>query len=211
MKRRSFLKTIWAAILGTSVSPMLVTGVSKASPSSYSTREESMRSEAENLVSYCGSFCGSCKVSGFNMDLGVAAVTNVVSAAGFKGSAESIGWPVMREIATHSCAQFEQQVQSFSELAVKLFPTTNKCRDGCVPGCHFAECCKRKGYFTCADCEELLSCSKIADITKKNPKIKQNLKEIANIGIKKWAEAQYATVKSDKKRLMIEAIDRAFE
>ena len=59
--------------------------------------------------------------------------------------------------------------------------------------------------------EELSSCGKIADITKKNPKIKQNLKDIASVGITKWAEAQYAAVKDVRKQLMLEAIDKAFE
>jgi len=117
----------------------------------------------------------------------------------------------MQEIATHSCSQFELQVQSFAELAAKLFPTTNNCRNGCVPGCHFAECCKKRDYFTCADCGELSSCAKIAEITEKTPKIKQNLKDIASVGTKKWAEAQYAAVKTERKRLIMEAVDKAFD
>lgn len=40
-----------------------------------------MQTEAEELVAYCGSYCGNCGISGFNIGKGLAAVQNVVEAA----------------------------------------------------------------------------------------------------------------------------------
>lgn len=115
----------------------------------------------------------------------------------------------MRDLATHCCTQFEDQVQSFSELATKFFPSN--CRGGCVPPCQIAGCCKSKGYVTCADCSDLASCAQMADVVKKSPKTKQNLQAIADQGIKKWAETQFAAAKESKKRLLMEAVEKAFE
>jgi hypothetical protein len=91
------------------------------------------------LVAYCGGFCGQCGICSLNIQTGLDAVRNVVQAAGFRQEAEHLGWPLMRDIATHACPQFEGQVDAFAQQATRFFPT--HCRDSCVPGCAIAACC----------------------------------------------------------------------
>ena len=168
-----------------------------------------MQTEAEQLVAYCGRYCGTCGICGFNIGAGIAAVNSVVEAAAFRREAEHLGWPVMRDLATHCCAHFEDEVKSFAELAPKLFPSN--CRGGCVPPCQIVKCCRAKGHTTCADCGDLDACPKIADVVKKRPELEANLKDIAREGITRWAERQYAAAREARTRSFTEAIDRAFE
>jgi hypothetical protein len=177
-------------------------------PAAKAEREENaMLTEAERMTAYCGRFCGTCGISAFQIGTGLAAVRNVVKAVGFKREAEGLGWPLMRDLATHCCEQFEGQVEAFGKVATKLFPTC--CREGCVPPCEIAQCCKGKGHATCAACGDVETCEKIAATAKKNPKVRNNLREIAKQGLKPWAEAQLKAVKAARRRVLTEAVEKA--
>jgi len=160
----------------------------------------------EDLVAYCGHYCGNCGICGFNIDLNRKAVKNVIETAGFQGEAAHLGWPVMREIATHCCEEFEGQVGSFTEFVGSLFPTW--CRDGCVPTCRIAECCKEKGYSTCAECSETKTCGILAE---RYEDTKGNLEEIQRMGVKPWAEKQFTIAKEKRREALKKAVDKAFE
>jgi len=160
----------------------------------------------EDLVAYCGHYCGKCGICGFNIALNRKAVKNVVETAGFQREAAHLGWPTMREIATHCCEEFENQVGSFTQFVGSLFPTW--CRDGCVPPCEIASCCKEKGYFTCAECAEMDSCKILAERYKDT---KPNLAEIKKTGVKAWAEKQSKEAREARREALKTAIDEAFD
>lgn len=166
-----------------------------------------METDAENLAAYCGRFCGTCGISDYQIGTGIAAVQAVVNAAGFKREAEHLGWPLMRDIATQCCAQFEGQVGAFASLATRLFPT--HCRGGCVPPCEIAACCKSKGHATCADCGELETCGKIAGAARKHPALRGNLQAIAREGLRPWSRKQLKAARDARRRQLAAAVEKA--
>jgi hypothetical protein len=210
MKRRTFMKVAGAALAARALGPAVAVPDDgrPGDDAKSADKETNMDTKAEELAAYCGRYCGGCGICGFSIGTGLAAVRNVVEAAGFKREAEHLGWPLMRDLATHCCGQFETQVQSFAELALKFFPSD--CRGGCVPPCEIAKCCKSKAQTTCADCGDLAACSKVAELVKEYPEVKANLQDIAKQGIKQWAQTQFAPATGAKKRLLTEAIDKAF-
>ncbi len=171
--------------------------------------EDPMLSEAERLTGYCGGFCGTCGISAFQIGTGLAAVRNVVKVAGFRREAERLGWPLMRDLATHCCEQFEGQVEAFGKVAAKLFPTC--CRKGCVPPCEIAQCCKGKGHAACAMCGETETCEKIATLVKKKPELRTDLREITKVGLKTWAEAKLNAAKAARKQALVAAVEKAVD
>jgi hypothetical protein len=159
-----------------------------------------------DLVAYCGGFCGRCAICSLNIQTSLDALRNVVQAAAFRQQAETLGWPLMRDIATHACAQFEGQVESFAEMATKLFPT--HCRDGCVPGCAIAASCREQGYLTCAECAEMDTCETLG---KHYARVSVNLSEIRKKGVRAWAQVQFGQVVSEKRQRLLDAVNKAFE
>ena len=208
MKRRAFLKTRGASVAGAVVGSELGAREDEKRGEERSGEEVPMKTEAERLTAYCGRYCGVCGICGHYARTGLAAIGNVVEAAGFKREAERLGWPLMRDLPTHCCTQFETQVQSFAELAPKFF--ASNCRGGCVPPCEIAKCCKGREHTTCAECGDLAACSKIAELAKKYPEVKVNLQEIAKHGIRQWAQAQFDAARAARKQMFTEAIEKPF-
>jgi hypothetical protein len=156
------------------------------------------------LVSYCGGYCGKCGISGAAIGLRLDALRALLEAADFRKEAEHLGWPPMRDIATHCCAQFEQQVDAFGELAGRLFPT--HCRDGCHP-CGIADCCRGKGYATCADCADLGGCDRLME---RHAQGRQNLSAIRAVGLEPWATEQHADAVRSWRERLVGAVEGAF-
>ena len=159
-----------------------------------------------DLVGFCGGFCGKCGISGLAIGLRLEALRALLAAADFRQEAEHLGWPLMRDIATRCCAQFEQQATSFGELAGRLFPT--HCRDGCVPPCEIARCCRAKCFATCAECADLDGCDRF---TERHAPAKQNLDAIRTSGLEAWADEQYADVVRTRREKLVGAVDSVFD
>ena len=166
---------------------------------------KNMITKQMELVSYCGGYCGRCGICELNIQTGIKAIQNVTETAGIREEAEHLGWPLMRDIATDCCEQFENNLSSFADLSSKLFPTN--CRGGCVP-CDIAKCCKEKGFFTCAECSDMETCAKLG---KQYAKVSKNLMEIKKIGAEAWAKNQYEEVIQEKRQKLIQAVNKAFE
>ncbi len=165
-----------------------------------------MDANPTDLVAFCGGYCGKCGICGTVIGVRLQAVRNLLEAAGFRREAERLGWPLMREIATGCCAQLEQHADSFAELAGKLFPT--HCRDGCVPPCEIARCCREKGFTTCAECEELDGCARFDE---RHQGARENLRDIRETGLQAWAEQQFADCMHAERKKLVEAVECAFE
>ena len=167
--------------------------------------EKKSMTKQEELVSYCGGYCGRCGICSLNIQTGIKAIQNVTEAVGIRKEAEHLGWQLMRDIATDCCKQFEDNLSSFADLSTKLFPTN--CRGGCVP-CDIAKCCKDKGFFTCAECSEMETCNKLG---KQYEKVSKNLQDIRKIGVEMWAKKQYEEVIESKRQNLVRAINKTFE
>ena len=212
MNRREFIKTASKTAIGTSliINAVDISILADASEEKESSNKniggkENMNFKSEELVSYCGGYCGKCGICGFNIQTSLKALENVMEVAAFRQEAEHLGWSLMRDIATHYCKEFENQVASFTELTAKFFPTN--CRGGCVPPCEIAGCCKGKGFFTCAECSDMEKCEKLG---KQYPKVADNLQEIRKICLKTWADKQFREVVELKQQKLIQAIKKAF-
>ena len=206
--RREFIKKTSTTAMGANLMVSL-TNISVGNETQETNidknEEKKSMTKQEELVSYCGGYCGKCGICELNIQTGIKAIQNVTEAAGIRIEAEHLGWPLMRDIATDCCKQFENNLSSFADLSSKLFPTN--CRGGCVP-CDIAKCCKDKGFFTCADCSEMETCAKLG---KQYAKVSKNLMEIKKIGAEAWAKNQYEEVIQEKKQKLIQAVNKAFE
>jgi len=163
-----------------------------------------MQANATDLVSFCGGYCGKCGISGMAIGLRLEALRALLGAADFRQEAEHLGWPLMRDIATRCCAQFEQQAAAFGELAGRLFPT--HCRDGCHP-CGIADCCRGKGFATCADCADPEGCDRF---TERHAEAQQNLAAIRAMGLEAWARQQHDAVVRSWREKLVGAVDGVF-
>lgn len=47
----------------------------------------------------------------------------------------------------------------------------------CENLCEIRQCAKKKGFDTCADCQEMEKCQIVGEITENNPEALNNLKE----------------------------------
>lgn len=167
---------------------------------------ERQRITPEELVGYCGSYCGKCGICGLNIQVSLRAIQNVIETAGIRKEAEHLGWPLMRDIATHCCKEFEDEVNSFTELAGKFF--SSGCRDGCGPPCEIVKCCKDSGFFTCAECSKMNTCDKLG---KHYAKVSVNLQEIRKNGVESWAKRQFEEVMDAKRKNFVQAVNEVFD
>jgi len=158
-----------------------------------------------DLVGYCGAFCGKCGISGAAIGVRLDALRALLEAAGFAQEAERLGWPAMRDIATCCCAQFEGQVGAFAELAGRIFPT--HCRGGCHP-CGIADCCRGKGFTTCAECADFEGCERFGE---RHGKVREDLRAIGKAGLETWAAEQHADVLREWRRKLVQAVAGALD
>lgn len=172
-------------------------------------KQEAKVSPEVELVGYCGRYCGGCGMSAFNVGMGVKALHKVNETVAVSKSAEMIGFPPIQQVVAHCCAEFDKDVSSFVDFVPKAFPRA--CRTGCVP-CSVKDCCKRKGYLTCAECGQTATCEHLGKLAKKyRPGIDANQKAIKEMGLEKWARMKYEEAVSAKKAALHKAIDDALQ
>jgi hypothetical protein len=114
-----------------------------------------VKANPENLIGYCGLYCGACGIRKGEIKQAVENLRKIISAYGFdKFTAELAQW----EPAFQHYAEFENVMNAW----VKIF---GECL-GCIacggdPNCVVRECCKQKAYATCAECAEMEKCEKV--------------------------------------------------
>lgn len=209
VKRRAFLQMVGAAAATGAVARQVTAAAATTPDKPGPPREDKPQlTKAEQLAGYCGRYCATCGICSHHAELNIAALRSVVETAGFERQAKLIGWPLMNDLGSRCCAHFEAEVKSFADLNPRFF--AGGCRAGCFPECPIASCCKAKGYVTCAECASLAGCSKIAETAKKYPDIRKSLKDIAEQGFSKWAQAKLDEAMSARKKQFIEGIDKVF-
>jgi hypothetical protein len=164
-----------------------------------------MGTNAAELVSYCGGYCGECAICAVILAKDLEVLKAVNDALGVTKAAEGLGWPVMRNIASKCGKQFDSNLNSATDISKDMFP--QNCRAGCVPFCDIPKCCQGKGYKTCAECSEIENCDKI---NMQLPKVRDNLREIKNIGLEAWAQSRYTKVLSEKKAIVMKLVDQIY-
>ena len=214
MERRQFLGMVVAGVgsaaLGGSAVGALASDpkpeVKDAPPVAASKREAELSPEAA-LVAYCGRSCAKCAMSAFNVGLSAAALQKVNDTISISKSAGDDRFSADPRYGVHCCAEFDRDVTSFAGLAKMAFPPG--CRKGCVP-CDIPDCCKAKGYLTCAECDQTAKCEKLGRLTKYRKNIDANQQGIREHGLEKWAKMQCDEAISEKKAALHKAIDEAF-
>jgi hypothetical protein len=133
---------------------------------------------SKNLIGYCGLYCGACGIYQGKIKHAVENLHNVITAYGFD--------KVMPELA-----KWEPSLQHYPEFdqvmngLVKLFGECPGCvAGGGDPTCVIRECCKPRGYATCAECGEMEKCEKI----QRSQHTLKALQEVKAKGVGKWAE-----------------------
>lgn len=138
-----------------------------------------MKENPENLMGYCGLFCGACGIYRGKIKQAVENLRGVIGAYGFdKIASELAKW----EPAFQHYAEFEDVMNGF----VKIFGGCPSCiKSGGDPNCAVRECCKQKAYATCAECADVEKCEKLR---RYGPRALEGVRKIRAEGIGKWAE-----------------------
>jgi len=137
-----------------------------------------------NLVGYCGLYCGACGIYQGKIRQAVENLRKIIKAYGFdKYVSELAKW----DPAFQHYDKFEKVLDGFS----KMFGECTDClHGGGDPNCKIRECCKQRGYRTCAECNEMEKCEHL----KRYPQALASLREIRAIGMDKWAEKMQGKV-----------------
>jgi hypothetical protein len=132
----------------------------------------------KNLVGYCGLYCGACGIYQGKIRQAVENLRKIIGYYGFdKISADLAKW----EPAFQHYREFEGVLDGL----VKIFGECPACvAGGGDPSCAIRECCKPRGYTTCAECAEMGTCEKL----QRYPFDKGELQKIKSMGINKWVE-----------------------
>lgn len=130
------------------------------------------------LAGYCGLYCGACGIRQGRIKQAVENLRRVVGAYGFdKAAPELAEW----EPAFGHYAEFERVLDGF----VKLLGYCPGCvAGGGDPNCVVRQCCRQKGYATCAECIEMNTCEKLRRVGGSL----ENLKRIKAAGVDNWAK-----------------------
>lgn len=128
------------------------------------------------MVGYCGLYCGACGIYQGKIEQAVENLRKVIGAYGFD--------KMMPELA-----KWEPSLKHYSEFEgvmaglVKLFGGCPACTDGGGnPECQIRNCCKPKGYTTCAECADMETCKNLLQYNW----AKNGLRKIKTMGIDKW-------------------------
>jgi len=137
-----------------------------------------LRKSPRKLVGYCGLYCGACGIYQGRIKLAVENLRKVIGAYGFdKIAPELAKW----DPAFKNYAEFEKVLDGL----VRLFGECPGCvAGGGNPDCVLRQCCRQKGYATCAECTEVNSCKELQSVGASL----EGLKRIKAVGVDNWAE-----------------------
>ena len=142
------------------------------------------------LTAYCGLYCGDCiRYRSRAADLARELISELQATefdkyAGIKsGSAKQLD----------AVKQFEHYRECCEVLgAVAALQCNTPCRvgGGCPTfSCEILECCRRKGFEGCWQCEESEGCRRLESLKSiHGDSHQQNLKRIRELGLDRWAE-----------------------
>jgi len=135
--------------------------------------------EREDLLAYCGLYCGDC--------------------AGYSGEIADIARNLMNVLEkyrferTANCL-FPEKLKEYDEFCEMLrFITDLKCpticreRDDSSTSCEIRRCCREKGYYACYECDDFEMCKKLKTLEDLHrDSCVENLEGIKEMGLKAW-------------------------
>jgi len=149
-----------------------------------------MSKQERELTAYCGLYCGDCiryrsKLSILARDL--------------LGELQNTEFDKYADIKSSSAKQQDavKQFKHYRECcevleAITALQCNTPCRvgGGCVTfSCEILECCQKKGFEGCWQCEIFEGCEKLESLKSiHGDSPQQNLKQIKELGLDRWAE-----------------------
>jgi len=134
----------------------------------------------ENLVAYCGLYCGDC--AGYTKDLAKAAKQ-------LKTQIDKYKFNLTVE------AMFSEQLKHYDEFKKNLdFMTQLACPIICTQRedarCEIWHCCRDKNYAGCYECKDFETCEKIPNALGEHffDACIVNLKQIKEMGVRDWID-----------------------
>jgi hypothetical protein len=110
--------------------------------------------DSRKLVAYCGLYCGDCH--------------------GYKGIIPDMARDLRKELRRSKYAKFAKGVSKFFKVLEKYETCYEvlgamvrfRCRKGCrngggPPFCKIRQCCQKKGYEGCWECDDFEACKKL--------------------------------------------------
>ncbi|MBS7633216.1 DUF3795 domain-containing protein [Candidatus Bathyarchaeota archaeon] len=135
-----------------------------------------MKADSQNLVGYCGLYCGACGIKQGKIRQAVQNLRKIIAAYGFdKIVPELSKW----EPSLKHYAEYEKVLDGL----INLFGDCPACvAGGGDPACLLRKCCKEKNLRVCSECEEMESCDKL----KQRQWALKRLQEIKAKGLDEW-------------------------
>jgi hypothetical protein len=159
--------------------PFAASGISK------NTKQEEKKSDVNplELAAYCGLYCGACDIYQQRIGKSGNELKRVIDAYNFGDIANQV--PGLEE--------YDSFYKTLNTL-ITFFGQCPACqKGGGPPQCPIRQCCKEKGYQTCAECSSF-PCEKLKPLSEGYPQLHDNLKEIKEIGLEKWCQKQQEMV-----------------
>lgn len=135
------------------------------------------------LAAYCGLYCGACDIYQKRIGQSGKELKKVLDAYEFN------------EIAAQVPGLDNYEV--FTEVLNTIIAIFGQC-SGCPKGggpplCDIRNCCREKGYKTCAECSSV-PCEKLRPLLDGYPQLGEDLEEIKKSGLEKWCQEQQEKV-----------------
>jgi hypothetical protein len=172
--RRDFIRKS-AAFCCMAKFPFAVSGI----PEGKSPNTQALDVKPVELAAYCGLYCGACDIYQKRIGQSGNELKKVLDAYRFN------------EIATQVPGL--ENYEAFHNVLNTLVTIFGQCagcqKDGGPPQCDIRNCCREKGYKTCAECSSV-PCEKLKPLLDSYPQLGEDLQEIKKSGLEKWSEEQ---------------------
>ena len=144
-----------------------------------------MNNQSIELATYCGLYCGACDIYQKRIGQHGGELKRILDAYKFDEFAHLV--PGLEDYKT-----FDKTLGTI----VTFFGQCPNCQNGGGdPECKIRKCAKEKEYRSCVDCPSI-PCDKFDLILGSNPRLRDDLKDIKEVGLDKWCQDQQ--VKVDK-------------
>ncbi len=135
------------------------------------------------LVAYCGLYCGSCDIYQERIGNSGRELKKVLDALEFDQISKQV--PGLED--------YDKFYKVLNNI-IMFFGQCQGCqKGGGNPSCEIRNCCRQKGYDTCAECESF-PCEKIQPMLDSYPPMKDDIKDIQKMGMEKWSQKQQKKV-----------------
>ena len=176
--RRDFIRKS-AAVCCLAGFPLADPGI----PKGKTPNPRSLNAKPVELTAYCGLYCGACDIYQKRIGQSGEELKKVLDAYRFD------------EIATQVPGL--ENYEAFHKILDTLVAIFGQCagcqKDGGPPQCDIRDCCRKKGYRTCAECSSV-PCEKMKPLLDSYPQLGDDLRWIKKSGLEKWSQKQQEKV-----------------